>query len=106
MKSKTYILFILIALILTIGGCSSSEEEEIVQSTDTVEIKSDVQNQNQTTGEKDTYKPVDNKFSDKQVIVQKFVIQVAAFSDIAKANEFADLVRTKLSGSECGNKRY
>lgn len=97
MLNKLYSFLILGFLILTYNGCNSAIYE-IVEVEEPVEIKQETK---QPVSEiKEDTKPIDNKFSEKQVVSRTYVIQIGAFTDEDNAEKFTNSAKNKLSGQE------
>lgn len=97
MLKKLYGFLVLSFLVFIYNGCNSAIYE-IVEVEETVEIKQEVK---QPVSEiKEDTKPIDNKFSEKQVVSRTYVIQIGAFTDEENAEKFTRLAKNKLNGQE------
>ena len=79
------------------SGCNSAIYE-IVEVEEPVEIKEEVKPP--VSEIKEDPKPVENKFSEKQVVSRSYVIQIGAFNDETNAEKYSNSARSKLTGHD------
>lgn len=93
MQNSIYSFKVFIVLLLVYSGCNSAIYE-IVEVEEPIEIKEEVKPP--VSEIKEDTKPIENKFSEKQVISRSYVIQIGAFIDEDNAENFSSSAKSKL----------
>jgi cell division protein FtsN len=97
MKNKILGFTVCFVLFLGYSGCNSAIYE-IVEVEEPIEIKEEVKSP--VSEIKEDPKPIENKFSEKQVVSRSYVIQIGAFNDAVNAEKFSNTARTKLTDQD------